>query len=493
MSFPPPRHREYADRCRQNAPGVIDDFWTRSDDDELSSTSHLAAEGLFHAFDDNVISELLQDPARLKLLNDFLIITASECFNLFSDDRNIPESRCRLVLLSPCAECNAPYDSGICTHSHEYHDARDPLMARRFIPIDGTAAEGPQIKFPVHSTAKLMAVLANLLTRDDCYELVEIVAPEDHTLQTPPPASNLYNRTGKDLIILLLGAFSTALPKVSYYGAACLSLLVSRAPARTFARLDPQLTWHSLRRHLEAVMILVRNHKCSLQRKWGFLAYINIIPLLYWLGDWKAANELMSSDGLPCKVFIILTEFIASFAGANGEEEGLLDTPIDYDTCPELHSAVNFMSHIMGELGREKPLSWALAASVEVLGRWEVRGISMEKQVFEEEGSAESVRSLLVDIKNVCRAMGSDKARLVTERIIAKLEAGETPELPAMNESILRQPLERMRRRCALCGSEGGSKYQCAGDCNGLACYCSKEHQREHWKVHKVFCKGSSV
>jgi len=89
----------------------------------------------------------------------------------------------------------------------------------------------------------------------------------------------------------------------------------------------------------------------------------------------------------------------------------------------------------------------------------------MNEQVHE--GTDVPFVSMLI-CKKGWRALGSAKFRRVAEHISTKLEAGETIELPAMAESILRQPLERMRKRCILCGSEGGSKYHCGGGCNVL-------------------------
>jgi len=45
-------------------------------------------------------------------------------------------------------------------------------------------------------------------------------------------------------------------------------------------------------------------------------------------------------------------------------------------------------------------------------------------------------------------------------------------------------------KKCAVCDKPGtkSEKLKVCSGCNGVA-YCSKEHQREHWKVHKANCK----
>jgi hypothetical protein len=43
---------------------------------------------------------------------------------------------------------------------------------------------------------------------------------------------------------------------------------------------------------------------------------------------------------------------------------------------------------------------------------------------------------------------------------------------------------------CAVCGMTDGVK---ACSACGLIYYCSGEHQKEHWKVHKTVCAAYKV
>uniref|UniRef100_A0A8C7JY93 Egl-9 family hypoxia inducible factor 1 n=1 Tax=Oncorhynchus kisutch TaxID=8019 RepID=A0A8C7JY93_ONCKI len=52
------------------------------------------------------------------------------------------------------------------------------------------------------------------------------------------------------------------------------------------------------------------------------------------------------------------------------------------------------------------------------------------------------------------------------------------------------QDLERERQYCELCG-EMENLLKC-GRCRN-SFYCSKEHQKQHWKMHKVNCKESEA
>jgi len=44
-------------------------------------------------------------------------------------------------------------------------------------------------------------------------------------------------------------------------------------------------------------------------------------------------------------------------------------------------------------------------------------------------------------------------------------------------------------KQCAVCGTDGGNT--CSG-CH-LVHYCSKEHQKAHWKEHKPNCKAYRI
>uniref|UniRef100_A0A8K9UMQ2 MYND-type domain-containing protein n=1 Tax=Oncorhynchus mykiss TaxID=8022 RepID=A0A8K9UMQ2_ONCMY len=54
----------------------------------------------------------------------------------------------------------------------------------------------------------------------------------------------------------------------------------------------------------------------------------------------------------------------------------------------------------------------------------------------------------------------------------------------------LTRDLERERQYCELCG-DMENLLKC-GRCRN-SFYCSKEHQKQHWKMHKVNCKGSEA
>ncbi|KAK5731405.1 hypothetical protein LTR15_001345 [Elasticomyces elasticus] len=64
----------------------------------------------------------------------------------------------------------------------------------------------------------------------------------------------------------------------------------------------------------------------------------------------------------------------------------------------------------------------------------------------------------------------------------------------------LRRTMEAIREEvggtqsgvCGHCGAGGGKTLMKCGGCKKRQ-YCSKEHQKAHWKVHKDFCKAAEV
>ena len=42
---------------------------------------------------------------------------------------------------------------------------------------------------------------------------------------------------------------------------------------------------------------------------------------------------------------------------------------------------------------------------------------------------------------------------------------------------------------CAVCGDTNAKR---CSRCR-LVTYCGKDHQRQHWKIHKQFCKKSEI
>lgn len=500
---------KYAELVRRTKPARIDDFWLLKEEEAQdwgtnyrASFIHFPAQSLSLAFCDDEISELLRDTSRMKQL---VAETANACLLLGMLGEQLKEQiddGDSVVFVSTrCLQCNTPYDgSGTC--DHERSGSRPTV-----VPLDGSAPWHRVAQQRLHRACTLLAVVGNLLTRDDCYELVQLMVPE----QPPGMSVAAFLRqqmmlsmtsdglagTGGDAgvnlcavhIFALIDNASKLFPKAAQYAAACLSLVASRAPARTFALMDVKVLCQTVKDYISGLFVLIHNNVCIFEEAWGTIAYINIVPLLYWLGDWEAAHPWILKSTLPELVSSVAINILHNVW--IGQDDERVDRAFDYETFPELRPAVNFMYHLEGE-GQAHPLSWAVAASFEVLGRWTVRGIPVSSLTCRTNLGREPIANLYEEYATRCGGMGSEKARRFTENIILKLSRRETPELPSLEGSLLRKPMEAMLKRCACCGSEGGQKFSCGGDCKGLACYCCKEHQVKHWKIHKDFCKRAA-
>jgi len=501
----------YRNLVRRTKPARLDDFWLRKDEEaenwgtnpRMASLIHYPAQSLSMAFSDDEIAELLRDTGRLKKL---VTETAKACLHLgmLSEQlkEQVYEGHDVVVVSTCCFGCNTPYDqSGTCDHQRS---SSRPIL----IPLNGSSEWHRVVQQHLHRACTLLSVVGNLLTRDDCYELVQLMVPEQppgmsvavflqqemmRTIASDDALAGTGENGGVCLcasqIFALVDNASRLFPKAAQYAAACLSLVASRAPGRTLALMDVKVLCETVNAYIADLFELIHNNECIFEEAWGTIAYINIVPLLYWLGDWEAAHPWILKSTLPELVSSVAINILHSVW--IGQDDERVDRAFDYETFPELRPAVNFMYHLEGD-GREHPLSWAVAASFEVLGRWTMRGIPVSSQTCSTNLGREPITTLYKEYTDRCNGMGSEKARRVTEDILLKLSRRETPGLPSMGESILRKPMEDMLKRCACCGSEGGRKFSCGGDCKGLACYCCKEHQVKHWKIHKDFCKRAA-
>ena len=242
---------------------------------------------------------------------------------------------------------------------------------------------------------------------------------------------------------------------------------------------------------------------------------VDILPLLYHLGDWKEAAAVMdpARNALSITVASLTVNLIHNVT----DERCQLDTPIEalQARFPELAGAASKLRSLLGADGAAllaaKPGTFAMACLLEVLGRWQLRGVAVNtgrcpaaplpevaarlsaRQVRE---YTESVQDMLQEYTpRLQQAVRATPAVAFVAPIYAALAAGSKPPLPPAECSLLRGPLHA-HMRCALPGcasayeAGGGGRLKiCSGGCCGLARYCCAAHQAEHWEQHKRFCK----
>ena len=143
------------------------------------------------------------------------------------------------------------------------------------------------------------------------------------------------------------------------------------------------------------------------------------------------------------------------------------------------------------DLLKERPVSFAIAGLVEVIGWWGYKGRGFyrdDENLFFSLAETLSEKLALIVLRTHRLAHILSIARTFARR--------EMPGKPNRKKSLLYGPLCFQHRRCGLLSCRktaeeaGGTLLRCAGGCDGLEQYCCREHQLEHWKDHKTFCKG---
>lgn len=233
----------------------------------------------------------------------------------------------------------------------------------------------------LHRAVKLLGLLCNLLANPESNMLTRLIVKE-------PPAGvhpmEFLMQNSQDLtfqpFLLLIGVLDNCaapFPKSAHLAAPALSLLVSRRPAVALSMLDPNTLSSAIYKYIgESIFGLVNNSECLVEQHFGVVALLNLLPLLYFLGDWKEAHEALPRYRLPCS---LATTFINILHAA--ADDDAWDSPPDLNLLPELGGAhvwvrSLFQSNEMaGTVLRERPMSFAVAASIEVLGRWVTRQV----------------------------------------------------------------------------------------------------------------------
>jgi len=156
------------------------------------------------------------------------------------------------------------------------------------------------------------------------------------------------------------------------------------------------------------------------------------------------------------------------------------------------------VSKLSRSLARTRPLIFCITVLVDILGYCAVKKVPINNGVI---GTKDG--SLPATVSDALTEFLSRFRILVTrcpmiEPFLPTYEAlanGERPLLCEENDSLIRHPLRLAGDRCELPScraqkcTDGKLLKKCSGGCRGIAAYCCPEHQKEHWKVHKLFCK----
>jgi hypothetical protein len=499
--------------CRDCRPASIDDLWKRQQMSSTMCAEHYLAEHLDLWASSDEISDLLSDNDRLQNLV-IKLYGSSMYIGQFCEAHSLSDNPQVLVVAS-CDKCNTPYDAGNCEH---------PSSPPRAAFMD------PQVSLHVHLTVVTLSIISQLLTKSNADKLVLLLAREmpskcavshEKKMKWIQKCHNSLKPNVLPALVALIDNCSNAFPKAGQLGAGVMSLIICQRPAVALAMLEPDHFVTSAIQYLKKVFFLVpHNSECSIEQYFGVVAFLNILPALYHLGNWTAQHERLEKSlvALVTTIIINICHSITDVLDGRVQNEAFADQAPDLEECPELLSAKILMEPLMYRDGdttqasatdekwrarvlKERPMSFAVAAGLEILAWWATHGVDLSKGSIPTDGSGPiSALEALAEYQDRIGQLAKRVPRLgFINKITDELSKGRKPPLPTREESLLYGPLIYANRRCGLAscrkleGVRGGELMRCSGGCGGLEHYCCKEHQKEHWGVHKVFCKTNKV
>jgi hypothetical protein len=410
------------------------------------------------------------------------------------------------VFLCRCVGCNMPHDNGSC------HHPGGPSVKR--LPV------GHSLHAAVHRASQLMAIARSLLAhplRSEEHKdaLLERLVPDGivtsellEEMNRNPMAARRLHQLSPLALVGVLDNCSRPFPKLAGHAASLLSVLIARRPLKVLSMLDPRTTTTSLVTWLDSLFGRVRAHSeaCRVELAFGAQQVLDLVPLLYHLGDWPQVRPALEK---------VVAPFVASILGnlmhhatedyARDDASGRMslnvsadDRPFDCELFPCLSLATFECAFLYGageKMMKQRPLTFAAACLVEVLGRWQCRGVNVSGGRLQLGAGSESVATLLDDYSKQVACLSENEPTFAhVATIYEALLTSKKPRFPKDEQSLIRGPLRACRVCCmpgcnARTTSSGEDLLTCGGGCGMLARYCSRAHQKKHWKIHKKWCK----
>jgi hypothetical protein len=502
--------------CRDCRPTRIDELWERQQLDGSSrsnntamSTEHMLADHLDLWASSDEVTELLLDNDRLQTLV-FQLYESAVLIGQFCEANKFTGNPLVLVV-SACHQCNTPYDVGGCAHPNS--PPRAPMM-------------DPQISVHVHLTVVILSIIANLLTKQNADQLVLLLASEKpaHVKSQAQIAEWLvqcHETKQPSVLPVLVGLIdncSNAFPKAGQLAAGVMSLIICRRPSVALATLDPDQFVSSAAQYLEKVFMLVHNSECAVEQYFGITAFLNILPALYHLGNWTAQHGRLQR-GLVAQLTTIVINICHTAVGAlpvdGKEQDAFADRAPNLEVFPELLPAKILMEPLLYRDGdetttdkkwrarvfKQRPMSFAVAGGLEILAWWATHGVDLSKGLIPtNDAHPISAPEALEEYQERIGRLSKRTPRLAfIDKIVQDIVQRRKPPHPTRKDSLLYGPLIYATRRCGLASCRkleavlGGELMRCSGGCGGLEHYCCKEHQKEHWDLHKRFCRMNKV
>jgi hypothetical protein len=172
-------------------------------------------------------------------------------------------------------------------------------------------------------------------------------------------------------VVLLVGLIDNAhrlFPEVTHSAMTFLSLCVVRSPSSLLGRLDPIPLISSTRLYLLGVAGLLRS-RCKVERMFSISHALNMIPMLYFLGEWTMSKNLLAEQDIPMILSVFFLDIMHIACSGVGD-----DVQFDVKSYPELSDAKIHTSHLykvnVAAMTR-RPLTFTACAILEILARWE--------------------------------------------------------------------------------------------------------------------------
>mmetsp|Transcript_14749 Transcript_14749/g.17972 ORF Transcript_14749/g.17972 Transcript_14749/m.17972 type:complete len:519 (+) Transcript_14749:163-1719(+) len=490
-------------------PSNIEDLWSNipSKSQQRLEMDHYLTETLEKwATEDDEMNKFVQDTSKIQALVNQIYFRSLN-LGIRCKQENLSNYEFTFVP-EGCLSCSRPCDHNDCA-TQTCHE----------VPFDQD----------VHFLVVTLTVVCRLLTLTNSDKLAMLLAKDTDDIYDNINERMLYDHLRsvtidcvakpKPIINTFMALLDNAqcFPKLCNLVVSTMSLTTCRRPAASLQAANVQLI-PIFFRYLRTILDLLRS-SCLIETWTGITSFLNIIPALYQFGGWKIGQESANFKHLITAVVVTLCHICHDYVKE-------FDKPPSLDKLPETLSTRPLISTLLviddadeaeedENLGQEQktqrpvslrkdllnknPESFAIIAGLEVLGWWSHKGVNLEVHIPVTDGEPYDVPTAIQEYRKVIDDIIANNSNLAyIQPILESIIKREKSPKPRTSQSLLYGPLVHSFRRCGLpscrksAGDAGHDLLFCAA-CNGLEQYCSKEHQKKHWKVHKHFCKNNRI
>jgi hypothetical protein len=450
----------------RNRPERLEDLWSSNRKSAVSD--HVLSEDLYSWCSNQELDDFCANRELCESLLDTIVKELHDVEVEETDDEEM------LHVVHDCAGCNAPYSLPLVSPSPSFTELTDEI-----------------VKGALHRALISLAVASQLINRYNTGTgggagvLFSVMAE--------------YKGYGSGFIkkLLQLAAdLKVFFPQVCSRAVGLASCVLALSPAVGFASLlehsapikgasvsyDEHMVLADLYVILIANVSMIHTAVSLKEKQFAVEAFLDMSPLLYNLGHWKLGKRSFDLFKDP---FIMIIKDLCRLCQME-------DDPTD---STDQHGAMfpQILAHY--DVGRgcveraglyqEQTKVFAVFVGIEVLNFWVHCGLVVNDTMRQD------MKVVLQFSREL--AQGTPEFLFGVALMESFVHNSHGVELP--KQSLLQSMLENMSRRCIICGAdkcEDRSPLQkCGGGCSGLAVYCSKAHQKEHWPSHKAFCKKS--